>query len=208
MTVQVPGKPIARVFDLIEQVALVLLYACLVYRLLPSEFTATSWYPLILLVSEGIGAVVLLLRRRTDSISLNPGDWLIAAAATYFVLAVAKGGTPIAPTPALILMLSGLCIQVGAKLTLLRSFGLVAAPRGLVLKGVYSHVRHPMYAGYLLSHIGFLLWAPTLWNLAVYTVAWSCMIARIYAEERVLGEDPEYQAYMSRVRYRLIPFVF
>ncbi len=208
MTAQILAMPKTRVLDLAEQITLILLYGLLVYRLFPSEFNDESWYPLILLASEGMAAVILILRRPTDQISLNLGDWVIAATATFAVLAVTKGGTPIAHTPAMMLMLWGLCIQVAAKLTLRRSFGLVAAHRGLVLGGVYAYVRHPMYAGYLLSHMGFLLWAPTFWNFGVYAVAWTCMWIRMNAEERVLGEDPEYRTYLERVRYRLIPGLY
>jgi protein-S-isoprenylcysteine O-methyltransferase Ste14 len=65
-----------------------------------------------------------------------------------------------------------------------------------------------MYAGYMLSHVGFLLAAPSLWNAAVYAVAWAFLVARIYAEEQVLSEDPAYQAFKARVRYRLLPGIF
>jgi protein-S-isoprenylcysteine O-methyltransferase Ste14 len=208
MIAHVLAIPKARALDLAEQLTHIVLYGLLVYRLFPSEITWESWYPLILLASEGMAAILLILRRRTEQISLNVADWLIAATATLAVLCVGKGGTPIALMPALLLMLSGLCIHVAAKLTLRRSFGLVAAHRGLILGGVYARVRHPMYAGYLLSHIGFLLWAPTLWNVAVYAVAWTCMWIRMNAEERVLGQDPDYRAYMDRVRYRLIPGLY
>lgn len=57
--------------------------------------------------------------------------------------------------------------HVGAKLCLWRSFGLVAAHRGLKAGGLYAVVRHPMYAGYVISHVGYLLVAPSWWNLAI-----------------------------------------
>lgn len=197
-----------RALDLVEQVAVTALYVWLTIRLWPAEFTAASWYPLVLLASEGLIVVLLLIRRPTDRISVDTKDWLVAAGGSFLVLMVDKGGTPISPSLAVTLMLLGLAIHIGAKLSLRRSFGMVAAHRGLKLSGLYAFVRHPMYAGYVLSHIGFLLLAPTLWNLAIYVAAWTCMVARIYAEERVLGEDGEYRAYMERVRYRLLPSVF
>ncbi len=208
MTANILAMPKARVLDLAEQITLIALYGLLVYRLFPTEFTEESWYALILLASEGVAAIVLILRRQTDQISMNLGDWLIAAIASFAVLAVEVGGTPILHTPAMMLMLWGLCIHVAAKLTLRRSFGLVAANRGLILEGLYSRVRHPMYAGYLLSHIGFLLWSPTFWNFGIYVIAWTCMIIRMNAEERVLSEEPAYREYMQRVRYRLFPWVY
>ena len=53
-----------------------------------------------------------------------------------------------------------------------------------------------------------LLVAPSWWNLSIYLAVWPLLIARIFAEERVLGQDPDYQAFKARVRYRLLPDVF
>lgn len=197
-----------RTLDLIEQVTIAVLYGWLVTRLWPAEWTPASWYPLLLVASEGLVVLLLLIRRPTDRISVNYRDWAVAVGGSFLVLLVDKGGEPISAPLAVGFLLAGLAIHVGAKLSLRRSFGVVAAHRGLKTSGLYMFVRHPMYAGYLLTHVGFLLLAPTLWNLAIYAAAWSCMVARMYAEERVLGEDGEYRAYMQRVRYRLLPAVF
>ena len=99
-------------------------------------------------------------------------------------------------------------LQLSAKLTLRRSFGVVAANRGVKASGPYRLVRHPMYAGYALTHVGFLLAGPTLWNLAIYGATLAIAVRRIIAEERVLRRDSAYRALADRVRYRLLPFVF
>jgi protein-S-isoprenylcysteine O-methyltransferase Ste14 len=135
-------------------------------------------------------------------------DWAVAAGGTFAVLLVGKGGEPLHAPLGAFLILMGLVIHVGAKLSLRRSFGVVPANRGVKVGGFYQLVRHPMYAGYMLTHIGYLFVAPSVWNVAVYAGAWTFLIARIYAEERVLSADPEYQVFKSRVRYRLIPGVF
>ncbi len=197
-----------RLLDLFEQAAVLALYAWLVARLWPGEFSASNWYPLLLLLSEGLVVVLLLIRRPTDRISTRGFDWFLAAGGTFVVLLVGKGGAPLHGPLGAVLMLFGLTIHVGAKLSLFRSFGVVAANRGVKVGGLYRLVRHPMYAGYMLTHIGFLLVAPSLWNLAVYAAAWAFLVARIYAEEKVLGEDPAYQEFKGRVRYRLLPGVF
>lgn len=184
------------------------LYVWFVARLWPDEFSLSNWYPVLMLLSEGLNVLLLLIRRPTDRISTRFSDWAIAAAGTYLALLVNKGGTPLLGDLGAILILVALALQVAAKLSLLRSFGLVAANRGVRVGGLYRLVRHPMYAAYMLSHAGFLLLAPLLWNVTVYAAAWSLLIARIYAEERVLSEDPRYAAFKQRVRYRLIPFVF
>ena len=51
----------------------------------------------------------------------------------------------------------GLMIVVAGKVTLGRSFGLTPANRGIVSTGVYRIVRHPIYLGYLITHIGFVI---------------------------------------------------
>lgn len=197
-----------RLLDLGEQIVVLILYSWLVYRLWPKEFSASNWYPLLILLSEGLVVFLLLIRRPTERISTKGRDWALAAAGTFVVLFVDQGGAPIHGPLGAVLMLIGLAIHVGAKLSLFRSFGLVAANRGVRVGGLYRLVRHPMYAGYMLTHAGFLLVAPSLWNVAIYAVAWAFLVARIYAEEQVLSEDAAYQAFKSRVRYRLVPGIF
>ena len=86
-----------------------------------------------------------------------------------------------------------------------RSFGIVAAHRGIQTRGLYRYVRHPIYAAYLLAFGGFVLAHPSLFNSMVLLVWAGIQIARIRAEERLLSTDPYYAAYAQRVRHRLIP---
>ncbi len=191
-----------------EQIVVLGLYVWLVARLWPGHLSAANWYPLLLLLSEGLVVVLLLIRRRTERISTRPLDWLIAFAGTFLSLLVQGGGTPLAPVAGILFMLAGMAVHVGAKLSLWRSFGVVAADRGVKVGGLYAFVRHPMYAGYMLAHLGFLLVVPKLWNLAIYVMVWALLVARISVEERVLGESPDYRRYMDTVRYRLVPGIF
>jgi len=86
-----------------------------------------------------------------------------------------------------------------------RSFGIVAAHRGIKTCGLYQFIRHPIYAAYLLAFGGFVLAHPSVFNSMVL-LGWAIIqIARIHAEERMLGEDPTYCAYRRAVRYRLVP---
>jgi protein-S-isoprenylcysteine O-methyltransferase Ste14 len=89
-----------------------------------------------------------------------------------------------------------------------RSFGIVAAHRGIQTGGLYQYVRHPIYAAYLLAFGGFVLAHPSLRNGVVLFVWASIQIARIHAEERLLSADPQYIAYTQRVRHRLIPGIW
>ena len=86
-----------------------------------------------------------------------------------------------------------------------RSFGIVAAHRGIKSGGLYQYVRHPIYAAYLLAFGGFVLAHPSTHNGVVLLVWAGIQIARIHAEERLLFGDPQYRTYALRVRHRLIP---
>lgn len=197
-----------RLIDRIDQVLLVALYIWFCYRLLPHQFPPEQWYTTLILVSEGMVLVFVLLRHQTDKISVRPREWMIALFGTAFVLLVDDGGDPFMPALGQALMVTGVFIHVGAKLSLRRSFGIVAADRGIKSAGLYRFIRHPMYFGYFISHFGFLLAAPSVWNAFVYCGAWILFIARIFAEERILSENPDYRLYQAKVRYRLIPMLF
>ena len=196
-------------WDLIERVVVIALYGPLCYSL-GAAALAGSWADLILLASEGTIVFFILIRRSTRDVSFKPGDWLFAVAGTAMPLLVRAGGAgPIASvTFCATLMIFGFLLQVSAKLTLRRSFGIVAANRGVKIGGPYAFIRHPMYAGYMLTQIGFLLLNPTVWNLSVYLIAFSSQVIRILSEERLLIEDPGYRAFRETVRHRLIPGVF
>lgn len=196
--------------DLAEMVIVLVLYLSLVMRMLSSVGEHWQFTNLLLLPSEGLVVIFLLLRRRTGQISMRWHEWLLALSATVAPMLVRPGAgvSLVSPIWCASLLLSGTIIQVHAKLTLGRSFGCVPANRGLKLKGPYRYVRHPMYAGYLLGHIGFLMMYPTVWNVVVYAMCYALQIPRLLSEEQLLKHDPQYHVYQATVRYRLIPYIF
>ena len=109
---------------------------------------------------------------------------------------------------AMALVAAGNALQLAAKLALRRSVGIAPAHRGLKTGGPYGLVRHPMYAGYLLVHIGILILMPSVLNAGVYAIGWLAQLRRLAAEEALLGGDPAYRAYCQKVRWRLVPRVF
>ena len=82
------------------------------------------------------------------------------------------------------------------------------ANRGVKTRGLYRVVRHPIYAGYTLTHIGFLLGFPSPQNALLYAGIFAIEVTRLMREEAVLNRDPAYVDYVARVRYRLLPGVF
>lgn len=199
-----------RRLDAIERTLVVLVYLGLVGRIVVSSFSGGGLADLLLLPSEGLVVAFLVFRHRPQRISQRPSDWLLAMSATLGPMVVAPGiDRPWIPAFAgAVIFLAGMLIQLHAKIILARSFGCVPAYRGLKTGGPYRFVRHPMYAGYLLGHVAFLMMNPTAWNFGVYVVCYSFQVSRLLAEERFLNVDLAYQQYSQQVRYRLIPGLF
>ena len=85
------------------------------------------------------------------------------------------------------------------------------AERGqtVVAGGPYARVRHPMYAGVVVVMAGLALWLGSAAALVAALVPAGLLVARIRLEERVLRAAlPDYAAYTSRVRWRLVPGVW
>jgi protein-S-isoprenylcysteine O-methyltransferase Ste14 len=196
--------------DAVEKIVLATAFAFFAQRMLQGYLATRSPIDLLYLVNEACLLIFVLARRRTDAISRRTGDWLLGFAGTLLpLLLVPATGPALLPAGWLsALMLTGFAIQFSAKLTLRRSFGVVAANRGVKASGPYRAVRHPMYAGYMLTQASLFLAGPNPTNALVLGLAWSLQIARILAEERVLAEDETYRALMARTRYRLVPGLF
>ena len=165
---------------------------------------------LFLLASESLPVFLILTRRPASALSDKTVDWLLALMGTILPLLAAPVASGALVPPALSggIMLIGLYVQISAKLILGRSFGLIAANRGIKVAGPYRIVRHPIYAGYTIIHVGFLLGFPSLWNLVLYSTQLTIQLARVLREELLLNQDQSYRDYAARVRYRLIPMIF
>ena len=103
---------------------------------------------------------------------------------------------------------AGLAVVIAGKVTLGRSFALLPANRGVVSTGIYRVVRHPIYMGYLVTHVAYVAANPTLWNIAALVASDLALMARAVCEEATLARDDEYRAYQTRVRWRVVPGVF
>jgi len=198
------------VADFMARAMVVLLFTLLSINLL-QEFLRTGHVTgLLLLASESLVVVLTIARRRAVVIDSS------ATAATVTVVSVVgpwmlRTADVMALAPDHVTSLIsgiGLMIVVASKMVLGRSFGLVPANRGVVVRGPYGLVRHPIYLGYLISHVAFFLAQPTIWNAAVILIADGTLIARALMEERVLSRDAAYASYCRRVSWHLVPGVF
>jgi protein-S-isoprenylcysteine O-methyltransferase Ste14 len=191
--------------DRAEKAVLLGLFVWLASRFLP-QLTSQP-ISLVYLLSEATVILMVVFRRSTHDISRRSIDWVAGFAGTFLPLMVVRSESAGVPYGS-VLLIVGFVLSLGAQLSLRRSFGVVAANRGVRTAGVYGIVRHPMYLGYFVTHFGFLLMNPAPWNLMLYTGWTVCQLYRVHAEERVLSTDASYAAFARRVRYRLVPFVY
>jgi protein-S-isoprenylcysteine O-methyltransferase Ste14 len=91
-------------------------------------------------------------------------------------------------------------------LALGKCFGILPEARGLVTRGPYRFVRHPVYLGELGAVLGFVIGAPTFWNIGVLVAFYAAQAVRMRLEEQALTREfPEYAGYAAATP-RLVPW--
>ena len=196
--------------DLAARVIVIMLFSLMSANLFGDFLRTGHLTGLMLLLSESLVVVLTIFRRHTSLV-----DRSVAGVVTT---AVSLAGPPLLRAfdesnlvPDVVTAVAsgaGLGLVIVGKLALGRSFGIAPANRGVVMRGPYVLVRHPIYAGYLLTHAAFLVAHPTPWNVTVVLIADGALIVRALIEERVLSADAEYQSYCRRVGWHLVPGVF
>jgi protein-S-isoprenylcysteine O-methyltransferase Ste14 len=170
-------------------------------------------FPLIAAaVNTLIVVVTMIIRRPPKRVTPNLLYWLLAFVATYWlilVLGLLQKGRPLAAnwiTDSIAAV--GLLVVVWARFSLGRNIGFVPAQRELVHTGAYAYMRHPIYTGMLLTNIAFVLRAFSPLNALLMGLgAFWFIPVKSLVEEDFLRDDPQYAAYMQKVRARWIPFV-
>jgi len=207
-----PYRPFSPVVgDLVARVTVGALFTLLSLNLLGDFMRTGHVTGLLLLVGESLVVVLTIARRRAVAVDRSA----LAAILTTLSLAgpallrATDTEVPLASDQITALVSGvGLLLVVVGKMTLGRSFGVVPANRGVVVRGPYTYVRHPIYTGYLITHAAFLVAHPAPRNLAVLVCADVALVLRALMEERVLSTDVAYQQYCQRVGWHLIPGVF
>ena len=199
-----------RLGDIAARAAVIVLFSMMAIRF-GADFVATGRLTgLLLLVSEILVVVLTVMRRSAAAVDRSMRARLLT---TLSMLGppLLQPGHVAAFAPELLtvaLSAAGLAVVIAGKVTLGRSFGLMPANRGVVSAGVYRLVRHPIYMGYLVTHVAFLVANPSVWNITALVAADAALLARAVCEEATLARDERYRTYQQQVRWRVCPGVF
>jgi protein-S-isoprenylcysteine O-methyltransferase Ste14 len=153
----------------------------------------------------------MLARRAPVRVTPNPLFWLLAFVASYWPLltiGIMSRGRPIAPnwvTDGIAILSLG--ILVWARLSLGLNIGFVPAQRTIVTHGAYRYMRHPIYTGVFVGVFAVALRSYTPTNALLLALGIFWFVIKSFVEEHFLRGDPEYAAYLKRVRWRWLPGV-
>ena len=153
--------------------------------------------------------VPMAFRRPPVRVTPNPLFWLLAFVATSWsmlITGITAVGRPLLPRSITVLIsLFGLVIVIIARVKLGRNIGFVPAQRRIVTGGIYDVVRHPIYAGGFVAIFSLMLRSYSPLNVVLFSIGIVLFMIKSVVEENFLRADPEYAAYMQRVRWRWIP---
>jgi hypothetical protein len=196
--------------DLFARAIIVVLFSMMAVRFATDFFETGRITGLFLLLSEAIVVVLTLVRRSARALDRSVRARVLTTVSVLGPPLLAPAPiAALAPEAVTVAMsCAGLAIVIAGKITLGRSFALLPANRGIVSTGVYRFVRHPIYLGYLVSHIAFLVASPSAWNIAALVIADGALLARAVCEEQTLAKDPAYRDYQGRVGWRVLPGIF
>jgi hypothetical protein len=161
-----------------------------------------DYLTLVLAAHAGITAYLLIIRgTETQRVSLTRRMISWESALLPLLMTTSEGKHPMFS----ILSAIGVGFAVWALWCLGRSFGVAPADRGLVQRGPYRLVRHPMYLGELFSFVMVAAGDLSIWNVIVLTLTTITILMRIKWEEQLIVG---YGSYAQIVHWRLIPYVW
>jgi protein-S-isoprenylcysteine O-methyltransferase Ste14 len=162
----------------------------------------------LIVAKEALDGCFFLIRRAPVKTSKSPCDWLVGIGSTLLPLLLRPVERPYDFVVGEFLQVFGLALQIIGIISLNRSFGIVAANRGIKTDGLYRVVRHPLYSSYFVDFLGYLINNFSVPNCLILAATGFFQVRRIFIEEDFLKRDASYAEYMKRTRWRLIPFVF
>jgi len=166
----------------------------------------------------------LLRRAKTTDKQLSKSSfrfiWVVIAISVsagvfigYYNFGRFAGDSVLFPVIGITLMVCGIVMRWIAIFTLRRQFNVEVAitqDHRLVKEGIYRRLRHPAYAGSLLSFLGLgLTFANYISILMIFTPICIVFLYRIHVEEQALIDNfgEEYLTYRDSSK-RLIPYIY
>lgn len=184
----------------------------------PRDFiTLASVLMLVYLVLISLLSAYLLLRRSTAP-KRTPDNWIeivVPFLATFGVMAnsflidlvprsmdftmIPDSQRGIATVGGALCVIAGLVLGFAAEWQLNTSYGVFVQVREPVMTGLYSYVRHPMYASYLAVNLGIFLLNPVFSYLLLQILFIALLGYRATLEEAKLSNySTEYKEYKAR----------
>jgi protein-S-isoprenylcysteine O-methyltransferase Ste14 len=201
------GSKDRKLFEWLCNLALAYIYARFALKFFEDFQENQKISSALLVVQETVLIFMFLTRKQSVDFSVSPIDWICGILGTYAIMLVQPTGNESAIATG-IQMLTMVWSIVGY-FSLGRSISIVPAHRELKEGGLYRIVRHPLYAGYLVSFICILANNLSVYNAVIVCVAVLTTIARVLREEKfLLSSNPDYAAYTQQTKYRLFPYVF
>ena len=96
-------------------------------------------------------------------------------------------------------MALGEAFTVFGMVSLKKNFSIMTEARDCVKDGAYRYVRHPLYAGEILSLMGYALFWPSWWNVLGALLFALLQVWRAKGEEsKLIQVFPEYERYRKK----------
>jgi len=186
------------------------------------RFIALLFVPMLILgITLLIKAPGLLAKRLSAKEKQTAQKGIVAAAGMIFVLAFVLAGLDfryawtnvpmwlIWLSSAVMLLSYGMYAEVMRENAYLSRTVEIQRGQRVIDTGLYAIVRHPMYTSTVLLFLSMPLVLGSWVSFCVMLLYPGVIVFRVINEEKVLEEGLEgYREYKSRVKYRLIPFIW
>jgi len=164
-----------------------------------AQAIAGQWWALPLLAHSLLAAILLILNGESSNDSPLVQQF-IAWCSALLPLTIHVGLE--IPVIVRVLSLGGIVFSLWGLASLGKAFDIAPADRGLVIRGPYRFMRHPIYAGELFSILMMALTDLSLWNGIVISLLVFTLVNRIQWEEKIING---YADYAKHVPSRLVP---